>query len=66
MDGYYAVEDGRVVWRFFRDCWPDIVPEEIQTQRGIFPVARSDRPGHNESVRLPDVGRSVKACVQNG
>ena len=61
MNGYYDIVDDRVVWRFFKDVQPDIIPEEIRTDLGIFPVVRDDPLSHNEEVRLPDVGRSVTA-----
>lgn len=61
MDGYYDMVDGRVVWRFFKDCQPDITPSEVKTDLGFFPVVRSDQPIHNEEVRLPDMGHSVTA-----
>jgi len=55
MNGYYDIVDGAVVWRFFKESQPDIVPAEIRTDLGIFTVVRNDRSSHNERARLPDM-----------
>lgn len=55
MNGYYDVVDGVTVWRYFRDCQPDIVPSEIRTDLGLFTVVLTDQSTHNEETRLPDL-----------
>ena len=58
MDGYYDVVDGSVVWRPYGDTMPDIIPQEVRTEFGLFEVVRPDQLGHTEEARLPDLGRS--------